>query len=69
MRQRQQNREGMQERFKLRRQHDVHEDERQRDGDDEIVSGAVQFLGSAEQFRAIAGVHVEIVGDLIQAKK
>ena len=31
-RQRQQNRERMQERFKLRRQHDVHEDERQRDG-------------------------------------
>ena len=62
-RQGQQNRERVHERFKLRGQHDVHEDERQRDRDDEVVRGAVQFLGSAQQFGAVAGIHVDFLGE------
>ena len=51
-RQREQNREGMQERFELRRQHDVHEDERQREGQDEVVGRAVQLLAECRRVRA-----------------
>ena len=50
-----QNRDGVDEALELRGQHDVHEDERQREGQHEVVAGAAEFLGRAGQAGAIAG--------------
>ena len=61
-----QNRDGVDEAFELRGQHDVHEDEGQREGEREVVAGAAQFLGGAGEAGAVAGLHAELLRLLVQ---
>src|SRR5690348_2798904 len=56
----------MQERFELSGQHHVHENERERHGHQKVVSAACQLLALADANAAVAGVHVEIRGELLQ---
>ena len=65
-RQRQQDRNGMDERFELSGQHDVHKNESERERQHEVVAGAGKFLRSARAAGTIARVHMEIVGCLVQ---
>ena len=44
---------GWMKRFELRRQHDVHEDERQRERQHEVEAGAAEFLRGAGEAGAV----------------
>ncbi len=59
-RQREQNRDGMDEGFELRRQHDVHEDEGQRERQHEVIARARQFLRCAGEPGTVIRIHVEL---------
>ncbi len=56
----------MYEAFELRGQHDVHEDEGQRKGKREVVTGAAQFLGGAGEAGAVARLHAQLLRLLVQ---
>src|SRR5262249_17856000 len=68
-RQRQQNRDGVNEALELRGQHDVHEDEGQREGQDEVIAGPSELLRSAGEAGTIIGVHMELGGEFIELLK
>ena len=49
----------MDERLELRREHHVHEDERQREGDAEVVGGAAELARLAARHEVVARLHAE----------
>ena len=63
-RQRQQDRHRMDERFELRREHDVHEDERQHDREQEVEDCFAHFLRLADIARSYNPAGRTIVFDV-----
>src|SRR4029077_1558613 len=58
-RQRQENRDGMQPRLELRRQNQIHEDERQRKRQDEVLRGASELFRASGHRAAVIRAGVE----------
>ena len=63
-RQREQNRQRMDEVLELGGQHDVHEDERQHERPAEIAQRPLEFAAAAHDARAVAGRHAQFLGRL-----
>src|SRR3954451_23761193 len=59
----------MYKRFELRGQYHVHKDERQRDCQQEVVSGATEFLRASCQTGGVIARDVELLGKFVQLCK